>query len=117
MEEIQIHEEKKKELITLFSKRRNMWIPLFVIGLIGFLPAIIASFTILAVSSYPSSVIFFVIGFTFWAQSNEAIKKIENDGYKVYKAKCRKISSAFGYVWVENNELLSKKAKKPFNKI
>jgi len=113
MEELQIHKEKEKNLIELFVKRGSMWIPLFLIGLISVVPAIIASFTVFTISSSPSAVVFYAIGIAFWAQSREAAKKVENGDYKAYTVKCRKVSPLFGYVWVENNEVLSKKVKKP----
>ena len=112
MEKTQITEVQEQELLKHFSKRRTLGIVFFIIGILGYVPIGITFFANTATTFYTSpSAALFIIGIMYLAQSN-AISKIKKNDYQVYKATCKKVSS-LGYAVVENNEVLSKKVKKP----
>ena len=117
MEKIQMSEEQKQKLVALFKKRANLLIPFLIIGISGFIPAVITFFGESGTYYYSSpTIVFAILGIVFWSQSTEAIKKINNSDYQAYIAECKKVTT-FGSAVVDNNEILSKKVKKPTTKI
>ena len=117
MEKTQITEVQEQELLKHFTKRRTLGIVFFIIGILGYVPIGITFFDNTATSFYTSpSAALFIIGIMFLAQSNSAISKIKKNDYQVYKTTCKKVGS-LGHAVVENNEVLSKKVKKPLKRI
>ena len=110
-------EEQKQKLIALFKKRADLLIPFLIIGISGFIPAVITFFGESGTYYYSSpTIVFAILGIVFWSQSTEAIKKINNSDYQAYKAECKGVTT-FGSALVDNNEILSKKVNKPVKKI
>ena len=118
MEIIQITEEKVNALTERFNKMRKGGITFLIVG---------ASMLILSISSSvlnilnvgitniftsTPSVMFFSLAIIFISQANFAMKKIKANEFTVYKAKCIQ-KRWIEYAVVENNEILSKKVKKP----
>ena len=117
MEKIQLSTEIEQKLQTLFKKRRLFGVALIIVGIIGLLPIGI-SYAVGSMTTYYSSpvFIFFVFGILLWSQSEDAAKKIKKNDCQVFKAKC-KGKKLFEYVLVDNNEILSKKVKRPLKYI
>ena len=117
MENIQNSKEIAQKIVSLFKERQNIWIIFFIIGITGFIPLGISFFGSSSTAFYGSpTFIFFILGIIYWSQSMNSIKKINNNEYQVFKAKCQKVG-ALGYASVDNNEILSKKQNKPLKAI
>ena len=86
------------------------------IGLIGFFPTVISLFGDVGLNHYYNSTfIFSIIGILFVSQNGEAVKSIKRGEHQAYKAACKKVG--WEYASVENNEILSKKVRKPIKKV
>ena len=113
MEKIEISEEQEQKLLSHFKSRAGLWIVFMIIGISGLIPIAVSAFGDTGVDYiYSPTFVFFIIGIALWGQSSEAMKKIKNSDYQVYKAECKKVG-LLGSASVENNEILSKKVKKP----
>ena len=117
MEKIEISEEQEQKLLSHFKSRAGLWIVFMIIGLSGLIPIGITAFSGDGVNYlFSPTFVFFIIGIALWGQSSEALKKIKNSDYQVYKAECKKVG-VLGSASVENNEILSKKVNKPIKGI
>ena len=111
MEKIEISKEKEQKLEALFKELRVSGICLMVLGII--LPGFNFITAEGAISFVASPMFaFFIVGILLLDRSAKGIKAIKENTYQAYKAICRK-KKLFEYVLVDNNEILSKKVKKP----
>ena len=112
MEQIQISKEQEQALLTHFKKRASIWITFLIIGISGLIPFTASMLSESGANFYSSpTAIFLILGIIYWTQGEEVKKKILKSDYLVYKTECKTIK--FSSVSVENNEILSKKIKKP----
>ena len=116
MEKIEISEKQNQMLTSLFKKRSVIGLVLIIIGLLGFIPAVINLFSDAVYNYYYNSTFFFfIIGVLFTSQNREAAKSIAKGEYQAYKTECKKVGVE--YATVENNEILSKNVKKNVKKV
>ena len=111
MEKIQVSNEK---LIPLFKKLKSNGIALICVW-IGATIALIGTglFVNFALASPIAAFIgFMFMGFININYANVAMKKLESNELEVYKTKCIK-KRLLEYAVVENNEILSRKVKRP----
>ena len=117
MEKTQINQAQEQKLLAYFKKRSHIWIVFLIIGIVGLIPVAMSFFHESGPYYYTSPTFaMFALGIVFWSQSADATKKIKNNAYLTYKTECKKVNM-FGYAYVENNEILSKKLAKPFKRI
>ena len=115
MEKIEISNEQEQKLLSLFKARKSMGLTLIIIGVLGTVSGLISIFLSSVTWVANPFLLFFILGTIFRGQSIEAQKKIGEGAYEVYKAECKKVG--WENASVDNNEVLSKKVKKPMKKI
>jgi len=116
MERIEISDKQEQTLLSLYKKRNSVGIALIIIGLIGIIPTVISFISDAGANYYYNSTFFFsILGILFTSQNREAVKSIKKGEHQAYKTECKKVRGE--YASVENNEILSKKIKKPIKRI
>ena len=115
MEKIEISTEKRNELIEGFKKMKSVGMVFLIIGLVGVVPIFPVMFGLLdTTASYGFPTIgFLFIGILYLSQADMAIKKINQGDIDVYKTRCIRKRFFNEYAVVENNDIISKKVRKP----
>ena len=120
MEKIETTEEQNVTLITGFKKMKSVGLAFFLIGILGMIPIVplfAGIFSSASITYTTPTFGFLAVGIIFMAQADSAVKRIKNNEYQVYKTKCIRKRFLNEYAEVENNEILSKKMRRPVKSI